>query len=50
MMLGHGDLETTARYIHLSQEHLHAAANPLQKLKLSDVKVGDRKSKRKNPA
>jgi integrase/recombinase XerD len=50
MMLGHGDLETTARYIHLSQEHLHAAANPLEKLKLSDVKVGDRKSKRKDPA
>jgi integrase/recombinase XerD len=38
MLLGHGDLETTARYIHLSQEHLHTAANPLAKLKLSDVK------------
>jgi site-specific recombinase XerD len=38
MLLGHGDLETTARYIHLSQEHLHTAANPLQKLKLSQVK------------
>ena len=35
---GHGDLETTARYIHLSQEHLHTAANPLAKLKLSEVK------------
>jgi integrase/recombinase XerD len=38
MLLGHGDLETTARYIHLSQEHLHSAANPLVNLKLSDVK------------
>jgi site-specific recombinase XerD len=37
MLLGHGDLETTARYIHLSREHLHAAANPLAKLKLSGV-------------
>jgi site-specific recombinase XerD len=38
MLLGHGDLETTARYIHLSQEHLHTAANPLAKLKLSEMK------------
>ena len=38
MLLGHGDLETTAHYIHLSQEHLHTAANPLEKLKLSQVK------------
>jgi integrase/recombinase XerD len=38
MLLGHGDLETTARYIHLSQEHLHTAANPLAKLKLLEVK------------
>jgi integrase/recombinase XerD len=38
ILLGHGDLETTARYIHLSQEHLHTAANPLAKLKLSEVK------------
>jgi hypothetical protein len=50
MMLGHGDLETTARYIHLSQEHLHAAANPLQKLKLSEVKTNDRGAKPKDPA
>lgn len=41
MLLGHGDLETTARYIHLSQEHLHSAANPLQNLKLSDVRESD---------
>lgn len=47
MLLGHGDLETTARYIHLSQEHLHAAANPLAKLQLSDVKASSLGSKRK---
>ena len=41
MLLGHGDLETTARYIHLSQEHLHTAANPLAKLQLSDVKASN---------
>jgi len=47
MLLGHGDLETTARYIHLSQEHLHAAANPLAKLQLSDVQASSPGSKRK---
>jgi site-specific recombinase XerD len=47
MLLGHGDLETTARYIHLSQEHLHTAANPLAKLQLSDVKESNPGSKRK---
>ena len=50
MMLGHGDLETTARHIHLSQEHLHAAANPLQKLKLSDMKTNDRGAEPNDPA
>jgi integrase/recombinase XerD len=50
MMLGHGDLETTARYIHLSQEYLHTAANPLKKLKLSDVQASDQESKCKDPA
>ena len=47
MLLGHGDLETTARYIHLSQEHLHAAANPLAKLQLSDEKASNPASQRK---
>jgi site-specific recombinase XerD len=42
VLLGHGDLETTALYIHLSQEHLHSAANPLKNLPLSDVKESDR--------
>jgi site-specific recombinase XerD len=49
MLLGHGDLETTARYIHLSQEHLHAAANPLAKLKLSEVKESNPGVKSKEP-
>ena len=47
MLLGHGDLETTARYIHLSREHLHTAANPLAKLQLSDIHASHPRSKRK---
>jgi integrase/recombinase XerD len=47
MLLGHGDLETTARFIHLSKEHLHTAANPLAKLQLSDVKASTPGFKRK---
>jgi site-specific recombinase XerD len=46
-LLGHGDLETTARYIHLSKEHLHSAANPLAKLQLSDVRESSPGSKPK---
>ena len=35
MTLGTG--EVTARYLHLSQQHLHQVANPLDELKLSSV-------------
>jgi len=34
MLLGHNDLKETARYLHLSQRHLHAAASPLDSLAL----------------
>ena len=34
MLLGHNDLKETARYLHLSQRHLHAAARPLDALSL----------------
>ena len=37
LLLGHEDLETTARYLHLSQQHLHQVANPIEDLKLSSV-------------
>ena len=32
ILLGHGDLETTAQYLHLSQRHLQAVSNPLDDL------------------
>src|ERR1700723_1259603 len=34
ILLGHNDLKETARYLHLSQRHLHAAASPLDSLSL----------------
>ena len=37
LLLGHEDLETTARYLHLSLKHLHQVANPLEELKLVSV-------------
>jgi site-specific recombinase XerD len=32
VLLGHGDLETTAKYAHLSAKHLHAVINPLESI------------------
>jgi site-specific recombinase XerD len=37
LLLGHEDLETTARYLHLSQQHLRQVANPIDELKLASV-------------
>src|SRR5260370_26589858 len=37
VLLGHGDLETTAQYLHLSQRHLQAVTNPLDSLSLSST-------------
>jgi len=34
ILLGHNDLKETARYLHLSQRHLHAASSPLDSLLL----------------
>ena len=47
MLLGHGDLETTAKYLHLSQKHLHAVANPLDQLHISSVQETNREYHRK---
>jgi integrase/recombinase XerD len=47
LLLGHGDLETTAKYLHLSQKHLHAVVNPLESLHLSSVKETNRQYHRK---
>ena len=48
VLLGHGDLETTAQYLHLSQPHLQAVNNPLDSLALSSTENIRRSFKRKN--
>jgi site-specific recombinase XerD len=37
LLLGHEDLEVTAKYLHLSEKHLHQVANPIEELKLASV-------------
>jgi integrase/recombinase XerD len=50
ILLGHGDLETTAKYLHLSQRHLRAVASPLEGLQLSRVQEASRQyHRKKNP-
>jgi integrase/recombinase XerD len=48
VLLGHGDLETTAQYLHLSQRHLHAVSNPLDGLTLAGTESVSRRFRRKN--
>ena len=48
VLLGHGDLETTAQYLHLSQRHLQTVTNPLDSLALSSTENISRSFKQKN--
>lgn len=47
VLLGHSDLETTAKYLHLSLRHLQAVANPLETLRLSSTQEANRTYHRK---
>ena len=42
LLLGHEDLEVTARYLHLSAQHLQKVANPIEGLKLASVEQSSR--------
>jgi site-specific recombinase XerD len=46
ILLGHEDLETTAKYLHLSQKHLQLVHNPLEELTLSSVEHSRRAFRR----
>ena len=48
VLLGHGDLETTAQYLHLSQRHLQSVSNPLDGLTLAGTESVSRRFRRKN--
>ena len=37
LLLGHEDLETTAKYLHLSERHLQQVVNPLEDLALASI-------------
>ena len=43
ILLGHEDLEVTAKYLHLSAQHLQKVVNPLEGLKLSSVDQSSRR-------
>ena len=47
VLLGHGDLETTAQHLHLSQRHWQTVVNPLDSLALSGTENVSRSFKRK---
>ena len=47
VLLGHNDLETTARYLHLSQRHLQAIHNPIDAIPISGLGATPRLRKNK---
>ncbi len=42
LLLGHEDLEVTARYLHVSRKHLNSVSNPLDGLALADLATFER--------
>jgi integrase/recombinase XerD len=47
LLLGHGDLQTTARYLHVSDRTLRAATSPLDSLKVMDITEADGDGRRR---
>jgi site-specific recombinase XerD len=48
LLLGHASIKSTTIYLHLSQRHLHAFPNPLDKLAISDI-ANVKRTGRKQP-
>jgi len=49
VLLGHGDLETTSRYLHLSNQHLHAVSSPLERIGMKPAAAVPRSRRLRKP-
>jgi site-specific recombinase XerD len=47
LLLGHSDLETTSRYLHLSTQHLRSVTNPVEALPVSTLDTVKRSGRKK---
>jgi integrase/recombinase XerD len=47
LLLGHGDLQTTARYLHVSDRTLRATGSPLDKIQVIDIAASDGDGRRR---
>jgi site-specific recombinase XerD len=49
VLMGHKDIDATARYLHVSTQRLQAAANPLEKISVSGPERLHRSRKLRKP-
>jgi site-specific recombinase XerD len=47
LLLGHADLETTARYLHVSNRTLTGTVSPLENLKVIEIAESDGDGRRR---